>query len=127
MDRLSNIFSKSKRIEKACARCKAMCGSVKGLQALISKEGYEHYKLRDLVVHSRRGCPMCLKILNALEDKGIPDEPANPGWINFYALDAERNRIVFSGSSTKTEVPTEVKRMAILRLKDPRRMTFPCL
>jgi hypothetical protein len=124
MNRLSNIFSKSRSTEKACARCKAMCGSVKGLQALISKEGYEHHKLKDLKDHSGRGCPMCLKILDALEDNEIQDEPGNPGWINFYALDAERKRIVGSWSTTKTEVPAEVKRMRYLEAEGPKKNDF---
>lgn len=124
MTQLSNIFSKSKRTEKTCARCKAMLGSVKGLQALVSQEGYEHYKLKDMFAHYKRGCPMCLKILTALKREGIREDFTNPGWINFYALDAERNRIIGSGSNTKTEVPTEVKRMRYLEAEGPKKNDF---
>jgi hypothetical protein len=49
------------------------------LQTIISQEGYEHYKLEDLKDHPRRGCSMCLKILDALEEKVIEDEPETPG------------------------------------------------
>ncbi len=59
--------------------------------------------------------------LDALEKKGIEDESENPGWISFFALDAERNRIVCSWSNTKTEVPAEVKRMRYLEAEGPKK------
>jgi hypothetical protein len=89
-----------------------------------SQEGYEHYKLKDLKDHPRRGCPMCLEILDALEGKEIEDEPGNLGWISFYALDAERNRIVCSCSNIRTEVPAEVKRMRYLKAEGPKKNDF---
>jgi hypothetical protein len=121
MKRLSSVFSKS---EKACARCKTMCGSLKGLQALISTEGYEHYNLSELNDHSKRGCTMCFKILEALEDNGIEDEPRNPGWINFFALDAERKRITGSLPVMKNTLPPEVKRMRYLEAEGPKKNDF---
>jgi hypothetical protein len=102
-----------------------MCGSLKGLQALISPEGYEHYNLRELKDHSKRGCSMCFKILEALEENEIEDQPTNPGWLNFFALDAERNRIRGNPSVAKNTVPPEAERMRYLEAEGPKK--YDCL
>jgi hypothetical protein len=120
MNRLSGIFSKSEKA-KVCARCRAMCGSLKGLQALVSLEGYEHYNLRDLKYHSNQGCSMCFKILEALEENEIEDQPTNPGWLNFFALDAERNRITSGPFVAKNTVPPEADRLRYLEAEGPKK------
>jgi hypothetical protein len=102
-----------------------MCGSRKGLQALISPGGYEHYSLKELKYYSERGCLMCIKLLEALQDHGIEDEPHNPGWINFFALDHDRNRIQGTLPVEKSnEVPLEARRMCYLETEGPKKNDF---
>jgi hypothetical protein len=99
-----------------------MCGGRKGLEALISAEGCEHYNLRELSNHSRRGCSMCFKILKVLQDNKIEDEPGNPGWINFFALNGDRKRIkVRVPVSNDKWLPPEVNRMRYLEAEGPKK------
>jgi hypothetical protein len=127
MEMLSSIFSKS---EKAYIRCRAMCGSRKGLEARISANSYKHYNLRGLSNNSRQSCSMCFKILRVLQDNKIEDEPGNQGWINFFALGGDRKRMQVRGPVNNDKVlPPEANRMRYLKAEDPKKndhLIFMC-
>lgn len=120
MERLSSLFARPAS-GTACRRCKAMCGTREGLQALVSMEGYEHYSFKVLANHSKKGCLMCAKILEALKGAGIEDEPGNPGWLNFFAIDIDRRRIQSGQSSGEELVSFVVRSMRYLVAEGPRK------
>lgn len=102
-----------------------MCGSRKGLKALVSPQGYEHYNLKELRLHSERGCLMCSKILVTLEDNEIEDDPRNPGWLTFFALDRDRRHLkVVSPAAASGAYPPTVKKMCYLGAEGFKRDDF---
>ena len=97
-----------------------MCGGRKGLQALVSKEGCEYYFIKELSEHSKTGWLMCSKTLATLYDNHIEDEPGNPGWLNFFALDADKK--IFTGhplSWSHWWLPSDSERDALFRCWRP--------
>lgn len=50
-----------------CSKCKAMTGTRRGLDALLSREGYEHHNWYEMQHAAAQGCPLCEHMFEVLE------------------------------------------------------------
>ena len=68
---------------------------------------------------------MCSKTLATLYDNHIEDEPGNPGWLNFFALDADKKYLRDIRSVEVTgDYPPTVSAMHYLGAEDPKKNDF---
>lgn len=64
---------------------------------------------------------MYAKILTALKEAGIKDEPGNPGRLNFFAMDIDRELIRRSLSAREDFVSSAMRSMRYLVAEGPRK------